>query len=114
MYKRIAIFAVLAALLAPAAWAQEGRKLGVADTAKVTAVDLPAKRIELETADGTRTYAVEAETRIVRGEDEIALDAIDVGDRVILEAHDEMGDATKRLIADRIVVVVEGASSPSD
>lgn len=90
---------------APAA--QEARKYGVVDTATVSAVDRESSRLAIHSAEGYRVFRVEPVTEILRAEDPIALDALEIGDRVVVEAHDELGDGKPELVADRIVVVVD-------
>jgi hypothetical protein len=109
----MAVCGVALAAIAFAAAAQQARKYGDVDTATVVAVDTKAARIVVDTAEGSRTFEVEPVTRILRGADTIELASVKVGDRVVVEARDEVADGQPRLVADRIVVVVDKEAEAS-
>jgi hypothetical protein len=111
MTRAILFLVVLgAALLWASAHAEEERKYDRVDTATVRSVDADGGRISIASEGLVRTYEVEPATEILRGIDQIGLDAVQIGDRVIVEATDEVGDDSSQLVADRILVVVDDPS----
>lgn len=101
-----AIFLLL--IGAPDASAQEARKMGVADTATVVAVDEAGKTITVRGDDGAeRRIGLDAATRLQRGADRIALGELEPGDRVAISARREGAVAADPPVADVVQLVVE-------
>lgn len=113
MRARFATAAALAAAwllaLALPAIAQEARKYDAADTVTVVSVDPQQQRITVRDREGgERTFAVDENTRIARGGEDIALGDVESQARVVVNARPEpvARGGTERLVADTILVVV--------
>lgn len=109
MLERSFLIAIVAslALLAGPAFAQEARKFSEVDTVTVSKIETDPTRLTVESNDGPKTYVVEPVTRVYSGTDPVEFASVRVGDRVVVEANDEIGDGRPSLIADRIVIVVD-------
>lgn len=82
--------------------------VGVADTVTVVAVDAEAKRLNVQTVQGPRTYETSDATRIRRGRDEIPLEDLASGERVVVSGDEA---SPGRWVA-RSVTVVSGPAAP--
>jgi hypothetical protein len=104
---------LVASLWAAAAFAGQlggGAAVDVADTVTVVAVDAEAKRLDVQTAHGPRTYETSDATRIERGGDRIELEELESGERVVVSAEQT---GPERWLA-RSVTVVSGPAAPQD
>lgn len=109
-----------AAALATAATAQEARKYYRVDTVTVSEVDPETHVLAVTDGEGgPMRFVVDEKTTIQEGAEEIALEDLEPGDRVAVNARAPVPDVESHpLIADVIIVVneevpaEEGSGSP--
>lgn len=113
MQKNALWLATALLLLAGGAVAQEVETYDFVDTVTITSVDGERGRIGVQDREG-RDFEVliDGDTAILRGDEAIPTRSLAAGDRLVVEARRETeeGPDGQRLVADRLVVVVDPPS----